>query len=107
MSVPEEIYRAYSLLNEGKEEEAWQLIKNREKIEHLKPEQKHLYRMFKGSVLFLTGRLQESLKLGEKLYQENKSQKNTLNAIDALLLKSFNLFMLGRIAEMGENAMLC
>ncbi|MFX0027919.1 MAG: tetratricopeptide repeat protein, partial [Candidatus Hermodarchaeota archaeon] len=107
MSVPEEIYRAYSLLNEGREEEAWQLIKNREKIEHLKPEQKHLYRMFKGSVLFLTGRLQESLKLGEKLYQENKSQKNTLNAIDALLLKSFNLFMLGRIAEMGENAMLC
>ncbi|MFX1532079.1 MAG: tetratricopeptide repeat protein, partial [Promethearchaeota archaeon] len=107
MTVPEEVYRAYKLLNEGKEEEAWQLIKNREEIEYSKSEEKHLYRMFKGSVLFLTGRLQESLKIAEEMYQESKKQDNVLNAIDALILKGYNLLILARIPETEENIMLC
>jgi len=107
MTVPEEMYRAYTLLNEGKEEEAWQIIENWEKKEHLNPEEKHLYFAFKGSILLLTGRLEETLKIVEEHYQESISQNNTLYAIDALIWKSITLFMFLRLPEMGECITLC
>ncbi|MHA2035699.1 MAG: tetratricopeptide repeat protein [Promethearchaeota archaeon] len=107
MTIPEELYKAYKLLNDGKEEEAWKLINKREKLEHLKSEQKHIHMMFKGSVLFLTGSIQESINIAEEMYQESKVQGNELNAIDALILKSYNLLILARIKEMGENIIIC
>ncbi len=106
MNIPEEIYRAYELLNEGKEEEAWEKVAKWEKSEHLTPEERHIYMMFKGTLLFLTGRLQESLKITEELYQESKNQNNTVETIDALLLRCSNLLILRRFAEMGESAKL-
>ncbi|MFW9941445.1 MAG: tetratricopeptide repeat protein [Candidatus Thorarchaeota archaeon] len=107
MTVPEVMYKAYTLLNEGKEEVAWQIIENWEKKEHLNPEEKHLYSMFKGSILFLTGRLEEILNMVEEHYRESISQNNTLYAIDALIWKSFALFMFLRIPELGECIKSC
>lgn len=58
---------SFTLLNEGKEEEAWLKIANWEKLEHLTEEENHKYKMFKTCVLFLTGRLQESLAIAALL----------------------------------------
>ena len=107
MNTLEAIHSAYELLNEGKEKKAWEKIAKWEKSEHLTPEEHHIYKIFKGTILFLTGRLQESLKIAEELYQESKNQNNTVDAIDALILRCTNLFVLGRFVKMGENVMLC
>ncbi len=107
MNIPEEIYRVYTLLNEGEEEKAWQKIAKWEKSEHLTPEENHIYKMLKGIILRLTGRLQESLKIAEELYQESKNQNNTVDSIDALTLRCSNLLILHRFAEVGESIMLC
>ena len=107
MNIIEEIHRAYELLNEGKEDEAWQKIAKWEGSEHLTPEEDHKYNIFKGSLLYLTGRLQESLKIAEELYQESKNQNNTVDSIDALILRCTNLLILGRFAESRESIMLC
>jgi len=107
MNIPEEIYRAYTLLNEGMEEKAWEKVAKWEKSEHLTPKEQHIYKMFKGIIFHLTGRLQESLKIAEELYQESKNQNNTVDSIDALILRCSNLGIFGRFAEMGESIMLC
>jgi tetratricopeptide (TPR) repeat protein len=107
MNFLEVIHRAYELLNEGKEKKAWQKIAKWEKSEHLTLKEHHIYKVFKGFILYLTGRLQESLVIAEDLYQESKNQNNTVDAIDALLLRCSNLIILGRFAEMGESIMLC
>ena len=98
---------SFKLLSKGKEEETWQKIAKWEKSEHLTQEENHLYKMFKISVLFLTGRLPESLAIAEERYQESKIQNNTLNDIDALILRGFVFYIFSRTLEMGEDAMLC
>ena len=107
MNVPEVIHRAYELLNNGKEKKAWQKITKWEKSEHLTLREHHIYKMFKGFILRLTGRIQESLAIAEELYQESKNQNNSIDAIDSLLLRCTNLAILGSFAEMGESIMLC
>jgi hypothetical protein len=47
----------YKLLNEGKEDEAWQKIAKWEQSEPLTTEENHKYKIFKGSLLYLTGRI--------------------------------------------------
>ena len=107
ISVMEIINLSFKLLNEGKEEEAWQKIAKWEKSEHLTPEENHVYKIFKVTILQLTGRIAESLKIAEEHYTESKIQENIVDAIDVLLLKCTDLFILGRIPEMGETIMLC
>ena len=107
MKLLEAIHRAYELLNEGKEKNAWAKVAKWEKSEHLTPEEYHIYKLFKGFILRLTGRIQESIKIAENLYQESKNQNNTVSMIDALILRCSNLIILGRYAKMGETVNLC
>ncbi|MFX0081018.1 MAG: tetratricopeptide repeat protein [Candidatus Hodarchaeota archaeon] len=105
MNLSEQLYRTFELMNEGKEEKAWQIIAKWEKSEHLTQEENHIYKMFKAFILFLTGDLAESLKIVEEHYQHSKIQQNMVNAFDALILKSNILYLRSNIAEMGESVM--
>jgi len=107
MNVPEAIHRTHELLSEGKEKKAWQKIAKWEKSEHLTLKEQHIYKMFKGFILWFTGRLQESLVIAEELFRESKNQNNTVDSIDALILKCTNLITLVRFVEMGEIITLC
>jgi tetratricopeptide (TPR) repeat protein len=102
-SMIELLYLVYSLLGEGKVDEAWQKINNWEKSEQLSIEENHKYKMFKGSILWATGNLQESLKIAEEHYQNSINQNQTLFAIDAFLLKWSNHFLLGGLDDLWED----
>ena len=71
MNIPihTELERVINLLNEGKIEEALQLITNFEKLEDLNPEDKHYCRFIKGIIFHNMGRFQESFRLAEQDYQ--------------------------------------
>ena len=107
ISLKKLITDLYELFNDGKKDEAWQKIAKWEQSEPLTPEENHKYKMFKGSFLYLTGRVQEGLKIAEEHYLLSKNQNNSLNAIDAFLLKWNILYILGRFFELWENLLSC
>ncbi len=102
-----ELDRGWNLFNKGKVEEAFQLILKFEKLEDLTPEDKHYYRFLKGTILLQMGRFQESLKIAEQDYQENKSQNKSLFLVDSIFLKWASLYVIGRGFEVGEDFVFC
>ena len=66
IKIVEEIY---TLLNEDKEDEAWQKIAIWEKSEQLTSEEYHHYIVSKVIVFYATGKIQESLKIVEEHFK--------------------------------------
>jgi len=95
ISMHPELERGLKLLNDGKVEEASQVINNFEKLEDITLEDKHYYRFLKWELFFSMGKLQESLRIAEQDYQENKSQNRHLFLIDSIMSKFLTLFMMG------------
>ena len=96
ISMHEELKRGFDLLNNGKDEEALELLKNFEKQEDLTPEDMQYYKLFKGTLLLLMARLPESLKISEDGYQECLSQNKILFAINNFVVKWSNFLALNR-----------
>ena len=65
-SIPEEINKGWQLLNEGKEEEALDLMIKFEKRENLIPEINLKSQILKGFLLNSLGRFEERLEMKEK-----------------------------------------
>jgi len=109
MEIPmhEELRKGYDLLNNGKVEEALELINNFENQEHLESEDKHWYEMLKITLLLFIGKLPESLKIAEQGYQESMSHKNPLFTIDYFILKWGNFFLFGRAPELCNDVLSC
>jgi tetratricopeptide (TPR) repeat protein len=82
-----ELERVWKIYNEGKIEEALQLLIDFEKLGDLTLEDKHYYRFLIGLIFFHMGRFQESPKIAEQDYHESESQNNHLFLIDSILLK--------------------
>ncbi|MFX0106237.1 MAG: tetratricopeptide repeat protein [Candidatus Hodarchaeota archaeon] len=95
ISMHPELEQGWRLNVEGKFEEALEEITDFEKLEDLTLEDKHYYRILKGYNFFGMGKLQESLRIAEQDYQENKSQNRSLYLIDSIMLKFLTLFMIG------------
>jgi len=95
ISMHPELERVLKLLNDGKVEEASQVINNFEKLEDITLEDKHYYRFLKWQLFLNMGKLQESLRIAEQDYQENKSQNRHLFLIDSIMSKFFTLFIIG------------
>ncbi|MHA2008018.1 MAG: tetratricopeptide repeat protein [Promethearchaeota archaeon] len=98
-SIPEEITKGWQLMNEGKEEEALDLMTRFEKREDLNPEINLRCQILKGFSLLYLGRFEEGLKIGEQSIRESKKLKKYLLLIDAINLKMNALFFLGRTLE--------
>jgi len=107
ISIHKELERGLNLLNEGKEEEALQLITNFENVEDLSPDDRHYYRALKAFILYYMGRLQESLKLVAENYQESINQNKSLFLIDSIFLKWNIMLMLGRGPKLWEDVVSC
>ena len=103
LSIMELMTLVYKLLNEGREEEIQKKIADWGKAENLPLQDNFKYQFFKASYLYLTGDLQESLKIAEELYKEGKKHNILFNEIDAFLLKWSNLFMLGGVFNLWED----
>jgi tetratricopeptide (TPR) repeat protein len=102
ISMHKELERGFKLVNEGKLEEALQVIIDFEKSKELTPEDKHYFRTIKGWIIFQMGKLPESLIIAEQDYQESKTQNKILFLIDSICLRFFILFMIGGNIKAGE-----
>ncbi|MCK4383707.1 MAG: hypothetical protein KAW66_10465, partial [Candidatus Lokiarchaeota archaeon] len=99
LSMHKELKRVLDLFNEGKLEEALQIITNFGKLEDINQEDKHYYRYLNMTIFLHMGRFQECLKIAEEDYQESRNQNKPLFLIDSIWLKWIILFMLGRQSE--------
>jgi len=102
-----EIERGWDLFNDGKIEEALQVINNVEQLEDLSLEDTHNYRMLKGTIFNYMGKFQDSLKIVEEDYQESKKQNRYLFLIDSLIVKFFSLILLGQQPNIREDLVFC
>ncbi|MHA1986554.1 MAG: tetratricopeptide repeat protein [Promethearchaeota archaeon] len=110
ISIHEELERGMFLHNEGKIEEAIQIISNFERLENVSLEDNHYFRFLKANILSSKGNFQESLKIIEEDYQEQKEQKNLLFLIDSIVVKWGALLMLyGQkgAQEVREDVIFC
>jgi len=98
-----ELEQTIKLYNEGKLEEALQLITNFEKLGDLNPEDYHYYRFIKGFIFFNMGRVQESLSITEQDYQESTNLNKPLFLCDSIFLKWCTLLLLGKAPELWED----
>ena len=103
ISMHKELKRVLDLFNEGKLEDALQLITNFEKLKDINQEDKHYYRYLNMSIFLHMGRFQECLKIVEEDYQESRTQNKPLFLIDSIWSKWIILFILGRFTEVWEN----
>jgi tetratricopeptide (TPR) repeat protein len=101
-----ELERGWSLFHEGKIEEVLQLLLNFEKLEDLTPKDKHYYRFLKGVILINMGRFQESLKIADHDYQENKNQNKSLFLIDSIFIKWASLYLSVNL-EVWQDVVFC
>jgi tetratricopeptide (TPR) repeat protein len=93
-SISKEIDRGWELLNEGKEEEALQLILEIENIPNLTPAQELRYNILKGLLYFFLGRFEEALEIAKHSHEESLKLKDPLLLIDSYLVKWVNLIQL-------------
>ncbi|MFW9940547.1 MAG: tetratricopeptide repeat protein [Candidatus Thorarchaeota archaeon] len=107
LSIQKELEKTIFLINEGKIEEALQIITNFEKREDLNLKDQHYCRFIKGIILHNMGRFQECFRTAEQDYQESKSQNNPLFLIDSILTKWNLLVLLWRQSEAWEDVVLC
>ncbi|MFX1529665.1 MAG: tetratricopeptide repeat protein [Promethearchaeota archaeon] len=103
ISMHPELERVLKLLNDGKEEEASHIINNFEKLEDITLKDKHYCRFLKWQLFFNLGKLQESLRIAEQDYQENKSQNRHLFLIDSIVCKFFTLLLLGKYNDLDSE----
>ncbi|MHA2037998.1 MAG: hypothetical protein ACW98X_16295 [Promethearchaeota archaeon] len=107
ISMHPELERGLSLLNEGKLEEAMQIINSFEQLKDITVEDDHHNRMLKANILLHMGKFQESLKISQQEYQKNKSQNRHLFLIDSITTKFFNIAILGGLENLREDVFLC
>jgi len=106
-SIAEEIERGWRVLNEGKEVEALQIANEIEKKESLTPEERLRSQILKGYLLFLTGRSDKALEIGNQTIQESINQKKPLLTVEATFIKWGALFLLSRVFESWEDVEYC
>ncbi|MHA2088607.1 MAG: hypothetical protein ACW972_10045, partial [Promethearchaeota archaeon] len=100
----DEIERGWQLLNEGKDNEVFQLIKILEKNEDLTPEERLKIQILKGNLFYLLGKIEVSLNISKSAYDEGMRLNKPLLSIDAIYIEWVLLFVfLGRASETWEH----
>jgi tetratricopeptide (TPR) repeat protein len=96
-SVLDKIKQGWILLNEGKEEDALDLVAKIEKKENLSPEEKLKNVILKGNIHYSLGNIQIGLKLAEETYEEYEKLGIDFLLIDAIILKLWFLLYQGQV----------
>jgi tetratricopeptide (TPR) repeat protein len=97
---PEELIRAENLINEGKFDEAFKIIKGIEKRGDLTPKSQNKCTILKSDVLSKRGRFRDSIKLAEKAYKESQRLNDKKQSVESLLPLARSLLLLGEL-EIG------
>jgi len=102
-SVSKELANAKNLINEGKFENALQLVNDIEEKENLNHEETLRTQAYKSRIYIALGQHDLALKNVEDLYQKSKTNKMPLFSLQALFLKALINLRLGRIEEFFKN----
>jgi tetratricopeptide (TPR) repeat protein len=86
-SISDEIERTWSIFNEGRVEEALQLILNLKKQEDLSQEDHLKCAIAEGWYYIWLGNFEEALQIANTAYQESLKQDNPLLSIDAIFVQ--------------------
>jgi len=109
ISKNEEFLLAQKLNEEGKYEDALQIILDLEQKEDLSLFDRLTCDLLKGSVMVMSGRYNEVLSLTERISQESQKLGKKLHLVDAFILKARALYWLRRlddgldVLEQGER----
>ena len=109
ISKNEEFLLAQKLNEEGKYEDALQIILDLELKEDPSPFDRLSCDLLKGSVMVMLGRYNEVLNLAERISQESQKLGKKLHLVDAFILKAKALYWLRRlddtldVIEQGER----
>ncbi|MFX0082752.1 MAG: tetratricopeptide repeat protein [Candidatus Hodarchaeota archaeon] len=94
-----ELTQAKKLINEGKYDEALQLIDNLEQMKNLTLQDKVSCQLLKCNLLFWQWKFEEMLKIADQTYKESLELGRNLQSVDALLLSAKVLKFLDREEE--------
>jgi len=94
---PEELIRAKKLIDEGKNDEALELMKHFEEKEEHPLQDIVSCHLLKCNLLFQQGKYEDVIKLAEQTYEESLGLGKNLLSIDALMLMPHPLLWLNRL----------
>ncbi|MFX1454736.1 MAG: tetratricopeptide repeat protein [Promethearchaeota archaeon] len=97
ISKNQELLLVEQLYEQGKCEEALQVIINFEQVENLTEGDKLSCHLLKGYVLVMLGRYNEALTLADQAIKESQKLGKKLQIVDALILKGRPLWWLGKL----------
>ncbi len=97
VSTLDDIERCWKLLNDGREEEALDLVIEIEKKENLSLEEKHRIKMLKGYIHKSLGQFKKAFNIAEDAYNEYEKMGNDFLLLDVINLKVWILFYLGKM----------
>lgn len=106
-SIDKVLESGYRLQNEGKIEDALQLINNFEEKMNLTPTEALRLKLFKGLMNVYKEEFEKIINIGEQLYQESLQLDKPLLAIESVFIKFIALFLLWRPAEVWNDVENC
>lgn len=98
-SVVNKLALVRNLINEGKEEEALQYVKEIEHKETLKQEEMLKSLVYKGWIYFRLGKIQLALKVSDELYQKSQEMEMHLFSLDSSFLKGMIFYITPKLED--------
>ena len=101
MSYPElnELTRVEQLFDEGKLNEALELLNDTSQFDGLNFERKSYFQFLKGLILIYLNQGEELINLGEEIYEEGQKHNNKLQSFDGLWFIITGLAIAGKFEE--------
>ncbi|MHA1191480.1 MAG: hypothetical protein ACTSP9_04195, partial [Promethearchaeota archaeon] len=84
MSHPKELTRAEQLFDNGKLDEALEILNDQSQYEGLNLQQKSHFQFFKGLILLYLNKGEDLISLGETIYKEGQKCNDNLQSFDGL-----------------------
>ncbi|MFX1454614.1 MAG: tetratricopeptide repeat protein [Promethearchaeota archaeon] len=101
MSFPElnQLTRAEELFDDGKLDEALEILNDQSQYEGLDVQQKSYFQFLQGLILFYLNRGEDLIDLGEIIYKEGQKCNNNLQSFDGLYFILLGLVTANRLEE--------
>lgn len=95
----EKLTRAEELFDEGKFNEALEILNDPNQYEGLNLQQKSYFQFLKGLILFYYNKGEDLINLGEEIYEEGQKRNDNLQSFDGLFFMITGLAIAGKFEE--------